>query len=79
MVPGHALQHLAQQLLQTDTERDPAHRVQQEVDAEVRVIEEHEELLQTPEQVRCVLVRQGEEEHAQPDHVAETQRFGSLR
>lgn len=75
MVPGHALQHLAQQLLQAAAERDPAHGVQQEVDAEVGVVEEHEELLQAPQQVGRVLACQGEEEDAQSDHVAGKQEF----
>lgn len=39
MVPGHALQQFAQQLLQATPESDPAHRVQQEIDAEVGVVE----------------------------------------
>lgn len=64
MVPGHAFQHFAQQLLQATAERDAAHSVQQEVDAEVGVVEEHEELLQTPEQIGRVPARQREEEHA---------------
>lgn len=49
MIPSHALHRLAQHLLETTAKRDAAHSVQQEVNAEVSVVEQHKELLQAPE------------------------------
>lgn len=72
MILRYALKYSAQHLLQTTAERHTAHGVQQEIDAEICVVEQHEELLETPERLRCILPRQSEEEHAQTNHVAET-------
>lgn len=79
VIPGHALHRLAQHLLQATAKRDAAHGVQQKVDAEVGVVKQHEELLQAPEQRRRLPPRQGEEEHAQANHVAETERLNVTR
>lgn len=72
MILRHVLQHPAQHLFQTTAERHAAHSVQQEIDAEICVVEQHEELLETPERLRCVLSRQSEKEYAQTNHVTET-------
>lgn len=64
MIQCHALHDPTQYLLQTTAKRNAAHGVQQKIDAEIRIVEQHEELLQTPECLRCVLPRQSEEEHA---------------
>jgi hypothetical protein len=48
VVTGQTLEFLAYELKHTSAERDAAHGVEKEVDAEVGVVEKHEELLQTP-------------------------------
>lgn len=72
VIPRHTLENAAQHLLETASKRDAAHGVEQEVDAEICVVQQHEELLQAPERLRRVLSRQGEEEHAQANHVTVT-------
>lgn len=56
MVAGEALEFLADELPEAATECDAAHGV----DAEVSVVEEHEELLHAPQRSRCLLAPQRE-------------------
>ncbi|PSN42452.1 hypothetical protein C0J52_18918 [Blattella germanica] len=53
---GEALEFLADELPEAATECDAAHGV----DAEVSVVEEHEELLHAPQRSRCLLAPQRE-------------------
>ena len=72
MVAGEALEFLADELPEAATECDAAHGV----DAEVSVVEEHEELLHAPQRSRCLLAPQREaHEHVQADHVGSFQVF----
>ena len=55
-------------------ERGSARRIQQEVDAEVGVVEQHEELLQQPRRRAHFVTgcHHFVDEHVQPDHVTVT-------
>lgn len=57
MIPGDALEYLAQELLETSSKRDSTHRVQQEIDAKIRIVEQHEKLLQAPKQRGGIFTR----------------------
>lgn len=59
---GQYLEVLPDKLLETPPERYPTHRIQQEVYTKIRIVEQHYELLQAPQQVRGPLFPQREEE-----------------
>jgi hypothetical protein len=62
----------------TSAERDAAHGVQEEVDAEVGVVEKHEELLQTPKRGGGLLAPQREaHENVEAYDVTETTGYTS--
>lgn len=48
VIPGDGFEGLAKELLQTPSERYSTHRVQQKINAEIRVVQKHEELLNAP-------------------------------
>lgn len=74
-LPRQDLQVLPDELLQAPPESDAAHRVQQEVYAEVCVIQQHHKLLNAPQQHRWLLPPQGEEEEkVQTNAVTKTKR-----
>jgi len=51
-------------------ESGPARRIKQEIDAEIGVVEQHEELLQLPDRRRTHFERHHfADEHVQPHHV----------
>jgi hypothetical protein len=73
MVAGQTLELIAYKLKHTSAERDATHRVQEEVDAEVGVVEKHKELLQTPQGGRSLLAPQREaHENVEAYDVTET-------
>ena len=54
-------------------ESGPARRIKQEIDAEIGVVEQHEELLQLPDRRRTHFERHHfADEHVQPHHVTAT-------
>jgi hypothetical protein len=66
-------------LEQTSPERNPVHRVKQEIDTEVCVEEKHAELLNTPQIGRCRCLPQGvKEKNIEPYRVTETKKGKSF-